>query len=290
MSKKEYLYQVSIDKLEITYTTNENVKEYLSTGNNLYSFHNGNLWLQRDEPRYYQNEFIIWCKDWNDEKGYFNRILGYLRFGSFNPNRQNVYITYDNEALYEDWMINARYFIEESLNLEFRHISKIDIALDFNFNIERHLIRKYKDTDFELIVNGIKANDKAVHGVGFLSWFNPRHRLYANPQMLIKDSDSTLTMKTYNKTKEIEQESGKFYIQQKAGFNTTMYRIEITCKNHKKLAKTLSALGMSDLDLYTHLDDEDTLIKIFKHLMDRIIRLRAKRKSYNLLDLTIKDL
>ena len=74
MSKKEYLYQVSIDKLEITYTTNENVKEYLSTGNNLYSFHNGNLWLQRDEPRYYQNEFIIWCKDWNDEKGYFTTV------------------------------------------------------------------------------------------------------------------------------------------------------------------------------------------------------------------------
>lgn len=290
MGKKEYLYQVSIDKLEITYTTNENVKEYLSTENNLYSFQNGNLWLQRDEPRYYQNEFIIWCKDWNEEKGNFNRILGYLRFGSFNPNRQNVYITYDNEALYEDWMINARYFIEESLNLEFRHISKIDIALDFNFNVEKHLIKQYKNTEFELIVNGIKADDKAVHGVGFLSWYNPRHRLFANPQMVAKDNESTLTMKTYNKTKEIEQESGKFYIQQKAGFVTTMYRIEITCKNHKKLAKTLSALKMTDFDLYTHLDDEDTLIKIFKHLMDRVIRLRAKRKSYNLLDLAIKDL
>lgn len=290
MGKKEYLYQVNIDRLEFTYTTTNDVKEYLSSEDNTYSFQNGCIWLKRDEPRYYKNEFVIWCKDWNEEKQDFKRILGYLRFGSYNPNRQNVYITYENEALYESWMINARFFIEETLQLEFMQVSKLDIAIDFNFNIEKYLIRKYKDTEFELIVNGVKADDKAVHGVGFLSWYNPRHRLFANPQMVAKDNESTLTMKTYNKAKEIEQENGKFYIQQKAGFATTMYRIEITCKNHKKLAKTLSALGMSDLDLYTHLDDEDTLIKIFKHLMDRIIRLRAKRKSYNLLDLAIKDL
>ena len=33
MRKKEYLYQVSIDCLEITYTTTDSMKEYLSAGN-----------------------------------------------------------------------------------------------------------------------------------------------------------------------------------------------------------------------------------------------------------------
>ena len=34
MSKKEYLYQVSIDALEITYTTTDEMKEYLSSDDN----------------------------------------------------------------------------------------------------------------------------------------------------------------------------------------------------------------------------------------------------------------
>ncbi len=290
MGKKNYLYQVAIDALEITYTTTDEVKNYFSSGDSTYRIQDGSLWLQRSESRYYKNEFIIWCRDYNEERGEFNRIYGYLRFGSFNPNRQNVYITYENAVLYDDSMVGARFYVEQALNLEFKQISKIDIAVDFNFNVERHLIRQYKDTNYQLIVNGSIADDKCVYGVGFLSWWNPRNRLFANPQMLVKDDKSTLTMKTYNKKKEIEQESNKFYIQEKNGFQSVMYRIEITCKNHKKLAKTLTALEMSDEYLYTMLNDENTLIMVFKHLMDRVIRLRKGRKSYNILDEAISNL
>ena len=212
-----------------------------------------------------------------------------MRFGSFNKNRQNVYITYENEALYS-WLVSARYYIEEALNLEFLQISKFDIAVDFNFNVEKHLIRQYKDDSFDLIINGRVADNKAVYGVGFLSWWNPRHRLFANPQMLVKNDKSTLTMKTYNKKKEIEQESSKYYIQEKTGFHSVMYRVEITCKNHKLLKKTLDALGISDEFLYVHLDDENVLLTVFSHLLDRVIHLRKNRKPINILDEAIKGL
>ncbi|WP_242385374.1 hypothetical protein [Phocaeicola sartorii] len=290
MGKKEYLYQVSIDALEITYTTTDEMKEYLSSDDSTYYFgEKKEIILKRSDSRYYKNEFIIWCKDWNESKGHFKRIVGYMRFGSFNKNRQNVYITYENEALYS-WLVSARYYMEEALNLEFLQISKFDIAVDFNFNVEKHLIRQYKDDSYDLIVNGRLADNKAVYGVGFLSWWNPRHRIFANPQMLVKNDKSTLTMKTYNKKKEIEQESGKYYIQEKTGFNTIMYRVEITCKNHKLLKKTLDALEISDEFLYVHLDDENVLLTVFSHLLDRVIHLRKNRKPINILDEALKGL
>lgn len=290
MGKKEYLYQVSIDALEITYTTTDEMKEYLSSDDSTYYFgEKKEIILKRSDSRYYKNEFIIWCKDWNESKGHFKRIVGYMRFGSFNKNRQNVYITYENEALYS-WLVSARYYMEEALNLEFLQISKFDIAVDFNFNVEKHLIRQYKDDSYDLIVNGRLADNKAVYGVGFLSWWNPRHRIFATPQMLVKNDKSTLTMKTYNKKKEIEQESGKYYIQEKTGFNTIMYRVEITCKNHKLLKKTLDALEISDEFLYVRLDDEDVLLTVFSHLLDRVIHLRKNRKPINILDEALKGL
>lgn len=290
MSKKEYLYQVSIDALEITYTTTDEMKEYLSSDEKTYYFgENKEIILKRSDSRYYKNEFVIWCKDWDESRGHYKRIVGYMRFGSYNKNRQNVYITYENEALYS-WLVSARYYIEEALNLEFLQISKFDIAVDFNFNVEKHLIRQYKDDSFDLIINGRKADNKAVYGVGFLSWWNPRHRIFANPQMLVKNDKSTLTMKTYNKQKEIEQESNKYYIQEKTGFHSVMYRVEITCKNHKLLKKSLDALGISDEFLYVHLDDEDVLLTVFRHLLDRVIHLRKNRKPINILDEALKDL
>ncbi|MDE5900453.1 MAG: hypothetical protein K2H33_03750 [Muribaculaceae bacterium] len=290
MGKRQFLYQVSIDALEVTYTTSDEMKQYLSSDVSTFYFgEHRELVLQRSESRYYTNEFVIWCKDYDESKGLHTRILGYLRFGSPNQNRQNVYITFENEALYS-WIVSARYYVEEALNLDFLQISKLDIAVDFNFNVEKHLVRQYKDDTYDLIVNGRVADNKAVYGVGFLSWWNPRHRLFANPQMVVKNDKSTLSMKTYNKKKEIEQESHKHYILEKTGFSSVMYRVEMTCKNHKSLKKTLDSLGMTDEYLYTHLDDENELFSVFMHLLDRVIHLRKNRKPVNILSETIKNL
>ena len=290
MGKKQYLYQISIDALEITYTTTDEMKEYLSSGSKVYHLgKNNELWLERTEPRYYQNEFVIWCQDWNESKGMFNRIVGYLRFGSFNKNRQNVYVTYENEALYS-WLVSARYYIEEVMNLEFLQVSKLDICVDFNFNIERCILRKYKDTKYGLVVNGRIADNMNVKKIGVQAWNNPRHRIFAHPQLIGENDSRTLKMKTYNKKIEIESESHKYYIQEKTGFNSTMYRVEISCKDHKQLKKTLDSLKMTDEDLYVRLDDESTLIKVFSNLLYRIIHLRKNRKPISLLDEVINDL
>lgn len=286
-----YSYAISIDKLEITYTTSEEVTEYLaSIKEERYFGENNELSLSRTENRNYCHEFVIRCKDWNAEKGDFISTVGYLKFGSPNPNRKNVYLLFENEALYS-WILSTHEYVENTLGLTFKQVSKLDLAVDFNFNIEKRIIKLYKNIDYDLIVNRRKADNKSVYGVSFLSCWNPRHRLFANPQMIAKaGSDSGLVMKTYNKKKEIEQESHKDYIVEKIGFNTTMYRVEITCKNHKLLKSTLDHLDMTDEYLYAHLDNESVLIRLFRHLLDRIIHLRIGRKPLNIIDAVIDDL
>ena len=168
-------------------------------------------------------------------------------------------------------------------------ISKLDIAADFNFNIQRYILKSYKDLDYELLINGEVVDESCVRGVGVYAGNNPRNRLFAKPSLDFANKNKTLTMKVYDKLKEIKEESGKTYILEKDGF-ARIYRIEMTCKNHKVLHKSLVRLGLSDEDLYSKLDDHGTLQELFVDIMNRLVRLRKNRTVYNLLFHAIKDL
>ena len=165
----------------------------------------------------------------------------------------------------------------------------MDIAADFNFNIQRYILKSYKDLDYELLINGEVVNESCVHGVGVYAGNNPRNRLFAKPSLDFANKNKTLTMRVYDKLKEIKEESNKTYILERDGF-TRIYRVEMTCKNHKVLYKSLVRLGLSDEDLYSMLDDHNVLQKLFTDLMNRLVRLRKNRTVYNLLYHAIKDL
>lgn len=282
----EKYYVINIDNLEITYHADCGTREYLTTHDHIDL---KDIWLQRKMSRHYYNEFEIWCYDYNETKGLYSRMVGYLNFESPNPHRGEIYINYCNEALYSDFIIGARFYLEEVLNLKFLRISKLDIAADFNFNIQRYILKSYKDLDYELLINGEVVNESCVHGVGVYAGNNPRNRLFAKPSLDFANKNKTLTMRVYDKLKEIKEESNKTYILERDGF-TRIYRVEMTCKNHKVLYKSLVRLGLSDEDLYSMLDDHNVLQKLFTDLMNRLVRLRKNRTVYNLLYHAIKDL
>ncbi len=286
MANRQYNYAVCIDALEITYTATEEQKDFLSTIEKKLHIgeDNTSLWIERVESRHYRDEFIVKCKD---ENAY--RIVGYLRSGSFNPNRQLVYLTFENSALYS-WILYARYYIESALGLEFYRISKIDIAVDFDFNIQKRLIALLKSTSYDIIVNGRIANRKSVKGLNIHAYDISLSRMFANPELTVSNDDSTLSMKTYNKRKEIEAGSRKSYITECTGFNGTHYRVEVACKNYKRLSPTLKALGRDDKFLYTHLDNDETLKALFCDILNRLIYLRKGRKLLNIIDVVLNDL
>lgn len=285
MAIRQYNYAVCIDALEITYTSTDAQKDFLSgiEKRQYLGEDKTSLWIERIESRHYQNEFIIKCSDLDENGADTVRVVGYLRCGSFNPNRQMVYLTFENAALYS-WILKSRFYVETSLGLTFYRVSKIDIAVDFDFNIQRRLVSLLKSTPHDIIVNGRVANRKAVKGLNVHSYDVNIDRLFAHPEVTVSNDDSTLQMKTYNKRKEIENESGKSYITECTGFTGTHYRIEVTCKNYKRLFPSLKALGIDDTHLYVHLDNDDTLKALFCDILNRLIYLRKGRKQLNIID------
>lgn len=286
MANRQYHYAVCIDALEVTYTANDEQKDFLSTiGKKLHIGEDDtSLWIERTESRHYRDEFIIRCKDEDVDK-----VVGYLRSGSFNPNRQLVYLTFENAALYS-WILQARFYVESALGLIFHRVSKIDIAVDFDLNIQKRLIALLKTTPYDIIVNGRVANRKSVKGLNVHAYDINLDRMFAHPELSISNDDSTLQMKTYNKRKEIEEASGKTYITEYTGFAGTHYRLEVTCKNYKRLLPSLKALGIDDIILYTQLDNDKTLKALFCDILNRLIYLRKGRKQLNIIDEVLNGL
>ena len=281
--------RINLDRLELTYTTSDEVRTYLSD-KKVEKYQIEDVTLIREQSRLYENEFSIIVQDYDKEQGVFDCCIGHLHFGSPNPNRQHVYIVYENQALYNDLFVAIRYYLEDVLGLKFKQVSKIDVAVDFNFNIIRRFYRLYKNSEYNLIINGKKVEGvkQKVADVLHVAGNTTRKRPMANPMPIIKNSDGSLSLKAYNKTREIEEESHKDYITDAVGF-ARMYRFEVSCGNHKALKPSLSKLGISEVDLYTGLQNDDTLLSLFCVLLDRLIRVQKGRHSYSLMDILLDE-
>ena len=116
-----------------------------------------------------------------------------------------------------------------------------------------------------------------------------RKRPFANPSPVVKNADGSLALRAYNKGKEIDETSGKEYVRDATGFSR-LWRLEVSCGNHKVLKSVLDRLGMSDEDLYADLGIESMKIRIFRALMDKLIRVQHNRHSYSLIDVMLDGL
>lgn len=281
--------RINLDRLELTYTASDDVRTYLSDKNVL-RYELESVTLIREQSRLYENEFSIIMQDYEEELGVCGYCIGHLHFGSPNPNRQQVYIVYENQVLYNTMLVSKRYHLEDVLGLEFQQVSKIDIAVDFNFCIIRRFYRLYKNSEYDLIINGKKVVgvDQKVADVLHIAGNTSRKRPMANPMPVVKNSGGSLSLRLYNKTREIEEESHKDYIIDAVGF-ARIYRFEVSCGNHKTLKPSLNRLGMSEADLYRGLQDEGTLSRLFSALLDRLIRVQKGRHSYSLMDILLDE-
>lgn len=288
--KKEKRYAINIDRLEITYLATQEQKDYLA--NKEYNeFYFDGITLRRCECRNYENEFAIISTDFDRERGTYERCIGHLHFGSPNPNRQNVYVLYENESLYSKMWLAVRFYIEDALGLEFKQISKLDIATDFNFNVSRLFYQVYKDGNLDLIINGKKIHglDSKVKDVVHITGNTTRKRPFANITPVVKNADGSLALRAYNKSEEIDETSGKEYVRDATGF-PRLWRFEVSCGNHRIIKSVLDKLGMSDEDLYADLGIEKVKIRFFKAMIDKLIRVQRNRHSYSLIDVMLDDL
>ena len=84
-SKHKYIksmikqYQINLDRLELTYTTSDEVRTYLSD-KNVEKYQLEDVTLIREQSRLYENEFSIIVQDYDKEQGVFDCCLGHLHF------------------------------------------------------------------------------------------------------------------------------------------------------------------------------------------------------------------
>lgn len=277
---------LSIDKLEITYQATQQVRDALAAIKESEKFREIRL-LRTEATMSYEHCFILFGKDYNKGRIVEHKI-GSLYFGSYNKYRPYIYIRYDNAALYDDYLLASRFYVEDALGLDFLRMSKIDIALDININLIRRFYRVYKDEAYSLIIlnKRYKKMDEEVKEVLHFST-GTRKSPFKNRSFTIGKDGNPLSLRCYNKTIELE-DSKKEYIPIISG-KKPMYRLEVSLANHKNIVKTLELLGIEYEDeAYSKLQDEDFLADLFNATLGRIIRVGKGRKSYGLLQILLK--
>lgn len=280
---KTLKYNISLDKLEITYQGKQEVRDALAAIKESMVINEITV-VRVEMPKHYQYEFLLFGKDYTDERGEFERPIGVLYFGSVNQNRPHIYINYHNAVLYDEFMLATRFYVEEALGLEYLRVSKIDIALDLSRNIVSHFYRLYRDEAYSLVIlnKKYKGIDESVKEVLHIST-GTRKRPFKNRSFFIENKDKSLGLRCYNKSEELT-ESEKDYIPNVSG-KLPMYRLEVSLRNHKNIAKTLDLLGVNNAEeLYSQLQTEDFLLSLFLTTLNRIIRVGKGRKRFNLLE------
>lgn len=280
---------INLDRLELTYESNESLKLVLSD-TEVSEFAFGNLRLLREQSRLYTHEFLIMGTDYDEEHGEAERPIGTLYFGSPNPNRQYIYLLFENAALYDEYLLASRFYVESVLGLDFLRVSKIDVAVDFNFNVVNRFYRLFKDPDYDLIINGKKVADirTTIPDVLHIAGKTNRKRPFAHHMPVVKNANGSMLMRAYDKSKEIEEDSGKEYIREKAGFNR-LYRLEVSLGSHKVVKKVLDTLALTDEELYALLGHEGTLIDFLVSTLNKLVRVSRRRRSYGILDVILPD-
>ncbi|MCR5039490.1 MAG: hypothetical protein K6A94_09160 [Bacteroidales bacterium] len=278
-----YRFTINVDRLEITYKANEPLQQMLSDIKDDVKI--DALRLVREKSRYYTHEFLVLGSDYDETQGEIERPMGHLRFGSPNPNRQFIYFVFENAALYSEYLLASRFYIEDALGLEFMRVSKLDVAVDFSFNVVNRFYRVFKNPDYDLIINGVKVKDiqSVVPDVVHIAGNTTRKRPFARHTPVIRNADGNMLMRAYDKGREIDEESHKDYIRESAGFKR-LYRIEVSLGCHKVVKKVLDRLGLTDGDLYAHLQNERTLIDLFRVALNSLVRVSRKRKSTSVLE------
>ena len=140
------------------------------------------------------------------------------------------FFEFSNRALYQK---NVWNHILSSLHLKLVSLTTIEVALDLNFDFTRKLMKFIRDAEnYDMILNRKKIETanaplKNVYSISQMS----RASISRQKTLYLGNEKKTLKMKSYNKSKEIEDGHGeKKYIEEWNNFGSSskMFRVEFT--------------------------------------------------------------
>lgn len=287
-----------IDKLKICYTLSDTSRLHELRENLLERFEvqEWDFHLRRIEGKHFNNVYeivYIFNKD-NNPEDMEEQVFGTLQWGlrsdhdeAFKP---YVWLYVDNSQFYlkYDYSTNGRLmflgYIEQMLGLVFNNITHLDLALDSSTNYSKALIKLIRDKDYYPIINGSKITNRKrliedilYIGVGNLE----RIKEYS---LLIQQKKNDLSLNSYNKKREVENKSKKFYIMDRYKNPNQLHRLEI--RINSDVLKDFFIRNRIEYNPSMFITD-DWLWLLFLTFLNRIIRFQTVkgRKVYGVMDL-----
>lgn len=287
-----------IDKLKICYTLSDTSRLHELRENLLERFEvqEWDFHLRRIEGKHFNNVYeivYIFNKD-NNPEDMEEQVFGTLQWGlrsdhdeAFKP---YVWLYVDNSQFYlkYDYSTNGRLmflgYIEQMLGLVFNNITHLDLALNSSTNYSKALIKLIRDKDYYPIINGSKITDRKrliedilYIGVGNLE----RIKEYS---LLIQQKKNDLSLNSYNKKREVENKSKKFYIMDRYKNPNQLHRLEI--RINSDVLKDFFIRNRIEYNPSMFITD-DWLWLLFLTFLNRIIRFQTVkgRKVYGVMDL-----
>ena len=306
---KALKYNFNVDKLRICYKQPQQLFEGLKDYNNgdyinfegfsLVITDSGRVQESTKEPTKIKANVIL-------EDG---TLLGEFSFNNSAKYEGKCFFSFENKALYtvaghnEQGKYNQMCYIdwiEQKLGLDKNNLTECEIALDVNFNPLPQLQRLIRDTtNYDMITNGKRVDDnERIAGYGeFYERTRKKRKRYPTIYLSQKKADSPC-IKIYDKATEINEESGKDYINDWNNFNSrTIWRLEVTVKNddfkafQERVGKNIEEWGkIESVVVLLGLEQFRTLLLVY--ITERLIYFRDKNTNevISLFDIATKSI
>lgn len=269
-----------IDELKLCYVAEPTLLEELSNLKIGEWKEFGTFELLRVVSRHYQFGFNVFFV--TDIKNYIKvATFNYGRYGALPQYCNDVIYRIENEVLYNKELFDITLTLVDKLGLLFRHITSIDLARDFRFNIVNKIRKIAKDEHIKVIVNGkVIDKKKDIKGGKFIYPMNFK-RLH-DPTISVKQakakSDKTqgLTLCAYNKLNEIDNISNKTYIKDFYDYPKHLHRLEIH-QNNQEIKDYCDSKNISqDISL---IFNQQFLDEMYIAHLSSLLRFTRKRKK-----------
>lgn len=218
-------------------------------------------------------------------------VFGHIYYGYCRPFKDKLYISINNEMLYNGKSIYI-FAIDEALNLQYLYINALEIAFDINVS-RNSVLSKFKkllrNTEYTpIILNTAYSEQKQeIKGLHIYAT-GTRENLTKFQNTYIENVDKTMKLVIYDKSKEIEDNSNdKSYIIENLGFSKiTRFEVRIEHKIIKDIIKQISSnTDATNEEMIANIANPNYYIKMYNIAVNRLIHFTKYRKQYSLFDL-----
>ena len=278
MAKKD-LGKTILDELRLCYVAEPSLlKEFTDVEFGDWKSY-GDFSLFRVVSRHFQYAFDVLYGSVDDNR----KKVATLRFGHYVEKELTSYVYYrvENEVLYNQALLKTILTLPDMLGITFQHITSIDLARDYKFNVVQKIRKIAKDKEIKVIVNG-KVIDKEKDVREGMFVFSLNFKKLSNPTIsvkqakAVKDKTKGLTLCGYNKNKEIESASNKSYIKDFYGNPKSLHRLEVH-QNNEEIKDFCKSNGIAqDVSLIFNQDFLDNMYDAHLSSLLRFTKGRTK--------------